>query len=107
MTDRQVVKVRKHREWLNVMTVACIEAMTDEQVTAEFGTWEDFLKKLVTPSLKQDILVEVQNSVRQVVDLVRSGIEFDKAVRQVKPNTWIGMVSWVEVKRQAREMLAE
>ncbi len=89
-------------EWVKV------EAMTDEQVTARFGTWEDLLKgKENSPSIQRDFIDEVQESAHAVAELVKKGFVFEEAVAAVKsrPRAWIGAVPWVEAKRQAREIL--
>ena len=89
---------------------SAIEVMTDEQVIAKFGTWEDFLKgKESSPSTQQDFIDEVQESAQMVTMFVKKGFTFEEAVAEVKaqPGAWIGVLPWVEAKRQAREMLAE
>jgi hypothetical protein len=87
---------------------AVIEEMTDEQVIAKFGTWEDFLKgKESSPSAQQDFIDAVQEAAQKVAMFVKKGFTFEEAVAVVKthPGAWIGVLPWVEAKRQAREML--
>jgi len=98
--------------FIGLSTVArnAILALTDDQITEMCGTWQELLdrKKGCSRREMQLLIDEVKSSATHVVDFVNNGgREFDDAVNKVRGigGSWLGLVSWVEVKRLAKEML--
>jgi len=89
-------------------------ALTDDQITEMYGTWQELLNRKKEGNLTERqerlaLINDVKWSADCVVDLVTRGRTFEYAVEMERnrAGSWLGLVPWVEVKRQAREILAK